>query len=151
MSIFSCFVDDRAGPKCKGRHSRSLAARVTALLTVLGIETADHIMASPYRQCYPAALCRFCWRAGLQAAHRPDVHWKWCREPGRSLLQGLSGRLTGRCSLHLPLRFLTLKGAAGLRPAERVALACSTSDRGVRIKHLHSVLGPQTGFLETDF
>lgn len=32
--------------------SRFLAARVTALLTVLGIEIADRMIASPYRQCY---------------------------------------------------------------------------------------------------
>lgn len=31
--------------------SRFLAARVTAQLTILGVETADHTMASPYGQC----------------------------------------------------------------------------------------------------
>lgn len=36
--------------------SRFLAARVTAQLTILGVETADHTMASPYGRCSPATL-----------------------------------------------------------------------------------------------
>lgn len=36
--------------------SRFLAGRVTAQLTILGVETSDHTMASPYGQCSPATL-----------------------------------------------------------------------------------------------
>lgn len=37
-----------------------LAARGTALLTLLGVETANHTMASPSGQCSPATLSARC-------------------------------------------------------------------------------------------
>lgn len=148
MSISSCFVDDRAGSTCKGRHRRFLAARVTALLTVSGISTADHIW-QVLTDGSPAALCRICWRAWLRQ-HTDLLSPGAVLSARGSPLQGLPGCLTGGAPSS-PFAGLTLGAAVGLRPAERVALACSTSDRGVRVKPLTSVLGPQTGFSETGF
>lgn len=77
--------------------------------------------------------------------------WNGAVRPGRSLLQGLSGCLTGRCGLHLPLQFLTLEAAAGLRPTECVALTCSSWDGGVRIKNLNSVFRASSRLLRNWF
>lgn len=96
-------------------------------------------------------LCKFYWSAWFKAAHRTNVHLNGAVRLGHSLLQGLSGSLTWRCNLYLPLQFLTLKAAVGLRHTEHVALTCSTSDRGVRIKHLNSVFRASNRLLRNWF
>lgn len=86
----------------KERDSRFFTASDCSADYILGTQTANPIMTSPYRQHYPVNLSASCTRVLGSRQHAELIStWKFAVRPGRSLLQVLSGCLNQKCSLYL--------------------------------------------------